>query len=295
MSTRSKSGRNTSGSFAAPSRLASIPRKRPRFCGVWTLQGRAMCPHAAPAPRRHAIVPSRRFLRLRCKCWACSICGPRKANKYRGQILRAVTRHKLARMLTLTLDVRKFATLEQQSTFFAHLEAHRALGTACQCETCTTIQTVSVAHIRTCWNKLRVYLHRRYGVAPKYVAVLEFQKATGLAHLHIVIDRFIHQAWAKEAWQAVGGGQHVHIRHVDAHHIAPYLAKYLSKELLLSGVPGMRRVTTSRSIKLNEKKQSEYSWEVCRASIDRVYVFFRDLATEAVHSEGELESFAVRE
>ena len=277
------------------SKLASLQTKRPRFCGVWTLHGRARRARAAHAPGAGLITPSRRFLRLRCKCWACSICGPRKANKYRGQILRAVTRHKLARMLTLTLDARKFATLEQQSTFFEHLETHKALGTACQCETCTRIQTASVRHIRTCWNKLRVSLLRRYGVAPKYVAVLEFQKATGLAHLHIVIDRYIPQAWAKEAWQAVGGGQHVHIRHADAHRIAPYLAKYLSKELLLSGVPGMRRVTTSRTIKLDEKKQSEYCWEVCRSSIDRMYVFFRDLAIEEVHSDGELESFGIRE
>ncbi len=285
------SGKKTNTS----SKLTSLRTKRPRFCGVWTLQGRARCPHAAPAPRRHAIVPSRRFLRLRCRCWACSICGPRKANKYRGQILRAVTRHKLTRMLTLTLDVRKFATREQQEIFFAHLETQKALGTACQCATCTHLQAASVAYIRGCWNKLRVSLIRRFGVAPKYVAVLEFQQFTGMAHLHIVIDRFIPQAWAKEAWQAVGGGQHVDIRHADAHRIAPYLAKYLSKEMLLSGPPGMRRVTTSRSIKLNEKKRSDYSWEVCRASIDRVYVFFSDIATEAVHSDGELESFAIRE
>jgi hypothetical protein len=127
------------------------------------------------------------------------------------------------------------------------------------------------------------------------VAVLEFQKTTGLAHLHIVIDRYIDQGWAKEAWSAVGGGQHVDIRRVDAHRAGAYLSKYLSKELLLSAPLGMRRVTTSRSIKLNEKKPSEFIWEVCRSPIDRVYVLLRELVKDEVRDGGELDSFTVLE
>ena len=128
-----------------------------------------------------------------------------------------------------------------------------------------------------------------------YVSVLEFQKTTGLAHLHIVIDRYIDQAWAKEAWSAVGGGQHVDIRHVDAHRAGAYLSKYLSKELLVNAPSGMRRVTTSRSIKLNEKKPSEFVWEICHSPIDRVYVLLRDAVKDEVRRDGELDSFSVRE
>ena len=272
---------------------------RKLLCGVWTLHGaRAVKLSRNSTSRRlrpRAVREPVRFTRLRCKCWSCSLCGPRKAKQYRTRILRAVGRAKLTRMITLTLDAREIATASEAATFFEHFEAQRAIRSACRCETCSQLQARSIAHIRECWNKLRVYLHRRYGVAPKYIAVLEFQKTTGLAHLHIVIDRYIEQAWAKEVWSAVGGGQHVDIRHVDAHRAGAYLSKYLSKELLLSAPPGMRRVTTSRSIKLNEKRASEYVWEICRSPIDRVYVLFGDTATNEVLSDGELDSFSARE
>jgi hypothetical protein len=206
-----------------------------------------------------------------------------------------VGRFKISRMLTLTLDARKIATGIELQTFIEHFKAHKPLKTPCHCATCEQVQIESIKHIRKCWSKLRIYLHRRYGVNPRYIAVLEFQKVTGLAHLHIAIDRWIDQAWAKEAWQALGGGQHVDIRHIDAHRVGAYLSKYLSKEMLLSAPEGMRRVTTSRSIHLNEKKPSEYDWQIIKAQIDRFFVVFRESANEVVLSEDELESFSARE
>jgi hypothetical protein len=140
-----------------------------------------------------------------------------------------------------------------------------------------------------------VYLHRKYGVAPKYVAVLEFQKATGLAHIHVAIDRYIDQAWAKKSWQAVGGGQHVDIRFKDPHRAGAYISKYLTKELLLSAPQGMRRVTTSRSIQLNKKRPSDYQWEVVKGPINRLRNYFHEVAIDETYSEGELESFSLRE
>lgn len=277
---------NERKSAAAPSGL--LPNGRKRLCGAWTLHGA----RRVPKPRDPNV---RKFARLRCKCWSCSLCGPRKATRYCGQILRAVNRFKRVRMLTLTLDVRKIASGSELQTFLEHFQEHKALKTACRCATCEKVQVQSIAHIRKCWSKLRVYLHRKLGAAPKYVAVLEFQKVTGLAHLHIATDHWIDQAWAKEAWQALGGGQHVDIRHIDAHRAGAYLSKYLSKELLLSAPPGVRRVTTSRSIHLDEKKPSEYQWEVIKAEIDRILIIFRESANQVVLSDGELESFAARE
>jgi hypothetical protein len=276
----------TYGVAAAP--FGALPNGRKRLCGAWTLLG-ARCVQTLCNPK------ARKFVRLLCKCWACSLCGPRKAGKYRAQILRAVSRGRLTRMVTLTVDVHKMATGEDLRTFIEHFEAHRAIQTACRCSTCTRVQVNSIAHIRGCWSKLRVYLHRRYGRAPKYIAILEFQKVTGLAHLHIVIDRYMEQAWVKQAWQAVGGGQHVDIRQIDAHRAAAYLSKYLSKDMFLSAPSGMRRVTTSRSIRLDEKKPSEYHWQVIKAQIDRCFVAFRESATDVLLNEGEMQSFFVRD
>jgi len=276
-----------------------LPNGRKRFCGAWTLQGNRREGNTPPRSPRYVgpkvATLSRKFVRLRCKCWGCSLCGPRKATKYRAQILRAVNCERMTRMVTLTLDARKIATGDELLTFMEHFDAHRPLRTSCRCPICTRVQVASIQHIRECWSKLRVYLHRRYGVAPKYIAILEFQKVTGLAHLHIVIDRYVEWAWAKQVWQAVGGGQHVDIRHIDAHRAAAYLSKYLSKDMLLSAPVGMRRVTTSRSIKLDQKKKSEFQWQVVKAPIDRYFEVLRESAQEVVCSDGELESFSVRE
>lgn len=272
-----------------------LPNGRKRLCGAWTLHGRGSA-HGSPGrPRKGAIARTNRYVRLRCKCWGCSLCGPRKAARYRQQILRAVGRWKLTRFLTLTLDVRKLASESDAATFLTHLEIHRSLGTACHCGTCAKLQALSITYINECWSKLRTYLRREFGIAPTYIAVREFQKSTGMAHMHIVVDCYIDQAWVKESWQSVGGGQHVHIQRIDVHRAAAYLSKYLAKDMLLNAPPGMRRVTTSRSITLFCKTKSDYSWQIVRTTIDRLYLLLDESAVDVVRNEGKLASFAVRE
>jgi len=83
------------------------------------------------------------------------------------------------------------------------------------------------------FNKFRVSLLRKFKCTVNYIAILEFHKS-GIPHLHVLIDRFIAQRWISEAWSALGGGGIVDIRFVDVHRISHYLAKYLTKELLMS-------------------------------------------------------------
>lgn len=65
---------------------------------------------------------------------------------------------------------------------------------------------------------------------------------------------------------------------------------------MLLGAPiGMRRVTTSRSVKLDEKKASEFVWKVLKRPIERFLVLLHEVATDQIRSDGELESFVVRE
>ena len=237
-----------------------------------------------------------KYCRADCRCWNCRRCGPRRADFYRSRILQAVTRHRLTRLLTLTLDPKKIMSESEAEIFYRHFELGKDQQVPCTCATCVEIQIRSISCIRQCWAKLRVYFGRKHNVSPKFIAVLEFQKNTGLAHLHIVIDRYVPWRWAQNAWCAVGGGEHVHIKHIDAHRAAAYLSKYLSKELFLSAPEGTRRVTTSRSIRLNEKEPSEYQWELIRANIERLFEMFKRRAeTPLRDSEGELVTFVVRE
>jgi hypothetical protein len=283
--------------IASPKREASRLEGCERYCGAWTLLGTTNTDQGglgAPKPRRDVITRATRFVRLRCKCWRCSRCGPRKAQRYCALILQAMIRAKLTRFLTLTVDMRKFATPVEQEVYFLHFSERRQDCSPCSCSTCRALQLRSIAHIRLCWNKLRTYMRRRFHASPNFIAVLEFQQKTGMAHLHIVIDRYIEQAWLKHTWQNLGGGQHVDIRQVRANCAAAYLSKYLSKDMLQSAPLGIRRVTTSRQIRLEPVRVSELDWKVVRTTIERLLHIHWSSAFDVIQFEGEIESFHSR-
>jgi len=203
-----------------------------------------------------------RFHRLNCKTWACEYCGPRKAKRYRYLIAELAEREHLSRFLTLTLDP-------------------------------LLIEGNSVRYLRGVFNKFRLYLRRKYGAPPKYIAVLEFHKS-GIAHLHVLLDRFIPQEWIRNSWSALGGGTMVFIQQVDVHRISRYLSKYLTKDLLLSAPLRSRRITTSRSLHLLEKTKSDVKWTLLKVSIFFLYSRRSEYA-EDIHldEDGFLESFSV--
>ncbi len=149
----------------------------------------------------------------------------------------------------------------------------------------------AVQYLNAVFAKLRVYLHREYGLAPQYIRILEFQK-NGNPHFHILIDRYIARAWIQSAWTAVGGGYMVDIRYVDVHHVSRYLSKYLTKELLLSAPLRSRRVTTSRGIRLFEKNPRQEVWTLIRVPIFRLFeVYAAQIETFSLDEDGVLESF----
>jgi len=203
------------------------------------------------------------YHRAGCKGWTCRSCGPKKAWRYRNAIRATAEELKLRRLLTLTLDSRK-------------------------------VQGDGVVYLRNAFNKLRTYWRRKFGVSPKYIAVLEFQQ-NGNPHLHILIDRFIEQAWLSIAWNAVGGGRIVDIRFVDLHRVSRYLSKYLTVDLFLSAPKGVRRVTCSRGIVLLERSSKNHKWWFLRTSIFHLYSrLFRVAMRQQYDTEGILASFVVK-
>ena len=226
------------------------PKQKKPYCGLYTLVGKSLTDSKT------------QFQRLRCKCWGCSLCGPRRARRYRHGIRAVAEQLKLQRFLTLTLDPDK-------------------------------IEGDPVAHLRHTFNKLRTYLRRKFGSAPKYIAVLEFHD-NGKPHLHVLIDRFIEQAWLSAAWEAIGGGRIVDIRFVDLNRVSHYLAKYLTVDLLLSAPKGVRRVTCSRGIVLLEKSTQGHMWTLLKANILYLYSSLFRLAVQLGYDEeGTLASFVV--
>jgi hypothetical protein len=193
-----------------------------------------------------------RFSRVNCKCWNCAYCGPRKAKRYKVTIAKEAQRLQLSRLLTLTLDPKK------------------------------TPAKGAVKEIKAVWARFRAQLRKRYGAAPSFICVMEFQHDTKLPHLHVLIDRYIEWKWALRVWEQAGGGSHVDIRagkrnangYVDCHRVAHYLSKYLTKELLMSAPKGSRRVTTSKAVTLNPKNigAALYAWGIRR---EQIFVFYR--------------------
>ncbi len=181
---------------------------------------------------------------LFCKSYRCNRCRNPKLKKVRARIAEIATEHKLQRMATLTLDSLRIPKRERTDRY-----------------------------IRECWRKMRVLLAREFKGSLAFVGVLEFQKR-GAAHLHLLIGRYIPQAWLSRAWQSIGGGEVVDIRFVDVHRVSAYLTVYLAGDkvkLTLELLPMRARIfTTSRSIVLWGKRKAS-GWSLRREGIETFY------------------------
>ena len=233
------------------------------------------------------------YARADCKRLTCSHCGPRKAARYRKRVSQLAIERQMQRFVTLTLDPakiplnwkarppkpRKPKTADVWSTSIE--DYLKKEGYPVQQQTsaddpgATSPATAPkfgdeprIEYIRDCWAKMRVYLGRKYPNL-KFIAVLELQKATGRAHLHILVSSFIPKEWLKQAWGACGGGW-TDIKFVDVHRISAYMSKYLTKEILLGIPKGKRRITTSRDLQLSTPPQNS-GWKRSHADIERFF------------------------
>lgn len=172
------------------------------------------------------------YKRLFCKKWNCPRCGPIKAWQACKDIPAIIEEKGLDRFLTLTLDPKNIPENEDRHKY-----------------------------IWKVWAKFRTYLKRKLKEKISYVCVLELHKS-GLPHLHILVNRFIPQAWISNAWNAVGGGKIVFIEKIkEGKHIAHYLSKYLTKCVDTVLPKRLRRISTSRDIKLNKFDKGDIEWK----------------------------------
>jgi hypothetical protein len=176
---------------------------------------------------------------LFCQSYRCNRCRNPKLKKVRARIAEIATEHKLQRMVTLTLDPKR------------------------------TPKGRTDRYIRECWREMRVLLSRKFKGSISFLGVLEFQK-NGMAHLHVLVGRFIQKTWLSRAWKSVGGGQIVDIKWVDVHRVSAYLSVYLAgdkvKQTLSLLAKRARIFTTSRSIVLWGKKE-KCGWRLVREDI----------------------------
>lgn len=181
------------------------------------------------------------YKRHLCKAYGCPRCRGPKLRQVRNRIAQIATEKKLTRLATLTLDPSRIP-----------------------------VEIPSHVYLRDCWRKMRVYLARHVGRSIAFISVLELQQS-GRAHLHVLVDTYIEQAWLSQSWQAVGGGKIVDIRFVDLHRVVGYLAKYLTKDSFKGLPAGTRIFSTSKGIVIWEKKKSALGWWLSIVGIDDLY------------------------
>ncbi len=199
------------------------------------------------------------YRRVNCGSWTCSYCGPRKAKRAKRAIRDRAEKLGLHYFATLTIDP----------------------ALVCEGEDVTR-------HLQVTFDKFRTYLRRKFGEAPLYIRVVEFTQK-GMPHYHILTDRYIEQDWISRTWNQLGGERIVWIVRAKIGKIAHYLAKYLTKELLLSAPKGTRRITTARALKLFPKYQSEIDWQLLRTSI--WFLLKRHSQTEVTEIERDEELY----
>jgi hypothetical protein len=165
----------------------------------------------------------------RCGQWDCYCCGYRMRMNLVEEIENLVEeRPEMRRFLTLTLDPEKVPPEVQGND-----------------ERLTE-------YLMETWRKFRVYIQREYGDFSFVWVKEQGEENEGHWHLHVLVSRYMEQAWISEAWSAVGGGEVVDIRRVSrCEKVAHYLGKYLTKNALSEFPDGVQRYGTSEDIELD--------------------------------------------
>ena len=163
----------------------------------------------------------------RCGQWDCYCCGYRMRMNLVEELRDLVERRPdMRRLLTLTLDPSKLSGRTRYD------------------------DDAQTEYLMNVWRKFRTYIRREYGDF-SFVWVKERQE-NGNWHLHAIVSRYLDQSWVSEAWDALGGGSVVDIRHVrEAEKVAHYVGKYLTKNALAEFPDDVRRYGASSDISLD--------------------------------------------
>jgi hypothetical protein len=174
-----------------------------------------------------------------CKRWTCDVCGfYRKAWLIRN-IVKAMNELELDRFWTLTLNTSGRTADE------------------------------SFDDLQEAWGKLHDRMTRTFGRV-EYVWVVEPTRA-GYAHMHLLVNRYIPQAWMSVNWLKVTGDSRiVHVERLTGRRAAAYLAKYVSKEatrrLASAGLKRRRLFGRSKGVKFDSFMPGGKGWTVVMQS-----------------------------
>ncbi len=162
------------------------------------------------------------FSKIPCNSWCCPVCCIRKAIRLKYWIREIILLNDLEYFITLTLDSTKIPSAYKNDT-------HKYI-------------TKLFNHFLTILRRKKYkYFHENTGRyfyfdltkakdKLKYVWVIEFQKKTHNAHMHILTNQYLPAVVLRSIWSDVGGGTQMRLEKVKSRKgISNYITDYLVK------------------------------------------------------------------
>lgn len=199
------------------------------------------------------------FSKIPCNSWCCPVCNVRKAIRLKYWLREIIVLNNLDRFITLTLDPKKIPVEYQNDThkYITKLFNHFL----------TVLRRKKYIYWMESQQKMFHFDLSKANEKLKYVWVIEFQKKTHNAHMHILTNQWLPAVVIRKIWEDVGGGTQMRIEPVKSiKGISNYITDYLVKGIKDTPVTVKqgygfkffeRRYSVSKSCTKPDKKLNE--------------------------------------
>lgn len=169
-----------------------------------------------------------KFKWIGCGSWNCPVCQQVKALQVKYKLKEIIETNDLKYFLTLTLDPKKLTPdIRSEEVNNTHKYITKLFNHFTTILRRKTFTFYSTRYKKKCTIDLKSKEEKL-----KYVWVAEFQKETGNAHLHVLINHFLPVSVIREVWSHVGGGHIMWIEKVKSvKGISSYVTDYIVKGL----------------------------------------------------------------
>lgn len=183
--------------------------------------------------KENGVIRDVKFYRMFCNSWNCPTCCKRKANMVRREIIEVSGLNNLYYHLVFTLDGTKIPYEYKNSEVN---DTHKYI-TKIFNHFLTLLRREKRDYVKKKTGQIKHFDYSQLEKELKYIWIIEFQKDTKNAHMHILLNQFLPIEVIRDLWMHVGGGVEMFIERVKTvKGLSIYVTKYISKGL--NGVDG---------------------------------------------------------
>lgn len=194
-------------------KLFQIRSAPPRFCGMYK-----SAKMRVTGNQLLEVI----FSKIPCNSWCCPVCSVRKALRLKYWLREIIELNNLDRFITLTLDPKKIPVEYQNDT-------HRYI-TKLFNHFLTVLRRKKYPYWMASQNRYFYFDLSKATEKLKYVWVIEFQKKTHNAHMHILTNQYLPAVVIRKIWEDIGGGTQMRLEKViSTKGISNYITDYLVK------------------------------------------------------------------